>query len=138
MLTEKDLIYAAFARCPCGAGLAYKPGTHPGYWDCADILLEREKKDVQHTDRLPFTFYEIKSERQPSANGETTRPQSQKDQKQKNRLVWWPIRINRRGMRFRFFLHGVVPIDRQSDGVCRYGWFVCVGPITLFVGKPLR
>ncbi len=29
---------------------------------------------MTHTDRLPFVFYEIKSEGQPSANGATTRP----------------------------------------------------------------
>ena len=81
-LTEADLTYAAYDRCPCGAGLAYTPkNTDPfkGYWDCSDILLERAKtKDepgyIQHTAQLPFIFYEIKSEDQPSANGATTRP----------------------------------------------------------------
>lgn len=76
------LVYAAMARCACGAGLAYDPygesGGPRGYWDCSDILLDRaaakgEPGAVQHSDRFPFTFYEIKSERQPSANGATTR-----------------------------------------------------------------
>jgi hypothetical protein len=74
-LTEKDLTYAAYERCPCGAGLAYvKASGAYGDWDCADILLGRASKDVKHTERLPFVFYSIKSERQPSADGATTRP----------------------------------------------------------------
>ena len=85
-LAEEDLVYAAYSRCPCGAGLAYVPGgDHPsgvpigGYWDCSDILLERAMHKgppsaARHTAQLPFVFYEIKSERQPSAGGATTRP----------------------------------------------------------------
>lgn len=78
------LVYAAYNRCPCGAGLAYDPlgedegsvfnGPLSNYWDCSAILLGNAKKDVQHTGKLPFAFYEIKSEQQPSANGATTRP----------------------------------------------------------------
>lgn len=78
------LIYAATKRCLCGAGLAYEPGGESGrpiqgYWDCSAILLGEaiptgEPGSVQHVDRLPFTFYEIKSEQQPSAQGQTTRP----------------------------------------------------------------
>jgi hypothetical protein len=78
------LEYAATARCPCGAGLAYDPafedensvfkGALSGYWDCSAIMLGTADKSVRHTDKLPFSFYEIKSERQPSANGATTRP----------------------------------------------------------------
>jgi hypothetical protein len=81
---EKHLVYAATSRCPCGAGLAYNPDgpsgqIHSGYWDCSDILLGRaipfgEPGAVQHEARLPFVFYEIKSEHQPSARGATTRP----------------------------------------------------------------
>lgn len=77
------LVYAATARCPCGAGLAYdKKGESgrpiEGYWDCSAILLGEaipsgEPGSVQHTARLPFVFYEIKGENQPSANGTTTR-----------------------------------------------------------------
>lgn len=85
-LSEDDLVYAAHGRCPCGAGLAYVPGgDHDsgkpivGYWDCSDILLGRavpsgQPGAKQHTGQLPFAFYEIKSERQPSAQGATTRP----------------------------------------------------------------
>lgn len=78
------LVYAAYDRCPCGAGMAYDPcredenspfvGSHSGYWDCSAILLGTADKGVKHTDRLPFVFWELKSENQVSANGATTRP----------------------------------------------------------------
>lgn len=94
------LIFAARSRCPCGAGLAYDPagasGGYPdeskgekndsvfvggfgGYWDCSAILLgtaipNGQPGAVKHEGQLPFSFYEIKSENQPSANGATTRP----------------------------------------------------------------
>lgn len=81
------LIFAAHARCVCGAGLAYDPASEdpdspfvgPSYWDCSAIILgtavpHGEPGAVVHTDRLPFAFYEIKSEGQPSAGGATTRP----------------------------------------------------------------
>jgi hypothetical protein len=81
------LVYAATARCPCGAGLAYEPRGESGkpiqgYWDCSAILLgeavpEGEPGSVQHTAQLPFLFYEIKSEQQPSAQGATTRPREE-------------------------------------------------------------
>ncbi len=76
------LTFAATSRCPCGAGLAYDPaspeGMH-GAWDCSAILLgtaipSGQPGAVQHTARLPFIFYEVKSENQPSAEGRTTRP----------------------------------------------------------------
>lgn len=49
------------------------------HWDCSDILTARAVPNGQpgsrlHTDWLPFAFYEIKSENQPSAHGATTRP----------------------------------------------------------------
>lgn len=85
---EKDLTYAATARCPCGAGLAYvtkadhrinSGDPHGGHWDCSAIILGEaipsgQPGAVKHEARLPFTFYEIKSEGQPSARGATTRP----------------------------------------------------------------
>jgi hypothetical protein len=57
--------------------LAYLPGDKD--WDCSAILLgdaiaSGEPGAVKHTSQLPFIFYEIKSEHQPSANGATTRP----------------------------------------------------------------
>ena len=84
------LIFAAHSRCPCGAGLAYDPAgevggiedgpfNRPNAWDCSAILLgtaalSGQHGAGQHTGLLPFAFYEIKSENQPSAGGATTRP----------------------------------------------------------------
>lgn len=74
------LIYAAYSRCPCGFGMAYDPASEgdgvfrgPSKWECSGILLGTGDKSVAHQHVLPFAFYEIKSERQPSANGATTR-----------------------------------------------------------------
>lgn len=78
--TDDELRYSAYSRCECGAGLAYpKDCGINHYWDCADILTGRaipaDKEGAkQHAGQLPFMFYEIKSEDQPSANGATTRP----------------------------------------------------------------
>lgn len=78
------IVYAAYSRCPCGAGLAYDPchedesspfkGSLSGYWDCSAILLGEQDRSVTHTAKLPFSFYEVKSEEQPSVHGATTRP----------------------------------------------------------------
>lgn len=81
--TDNDLVYAAYCRCLCGAGMAHVKNCGAygpdACWDCSDILTGRaipEGKEgaVTHKGRLPFTWYEIKSENQPSANGNTTRP----------------------------------------------------------------
>jgi hypothetical protein len=77
--SDSDLVYAADARCLCGAGMAYEKGCGPnGYWDCSSILKgeaipKGQEGSVKHEAQLPFAFYEIKSELQPSANGRTTR-----------------------------------------------------------------
>ncbi len=84
--SDAELMYAAYVRCPCGAGMAYAPsdtgeGTPfkgPSAWDCSDILTGRaiplgQPGSVKHEARLPVAFYEIKAEIQPSANGATTR-----------------------------------------------------------------
>lgn len=78
-----ELIFAATARCSCGAGLAYPKnvGMH-GAWTCSDILLGRAKpkgdpESKMHDGDLPFAFYEVKSENQPSAGGATTRPKTE-------------------------------------------------------------
>lgn len=78
------MTYAATQRCPCGAGLAYDESCYDetstfhrpynGYWDCSAILTGTADTGVTHTARLPFAFYEIVSEDQPSARGATTRP----------------------------------------------------------------
>lgn len=81
----EEMTFAATARCPCGAGLAYdaacvaEPFRGPSYWDCSAILLgdaipAGQPGAATHTDRLPFAFWDIKSEHQPSARGATTRP----------------------------------------------------------------
>jgi hypothetical protein len=91
------LVFAAYTRCQCGAGVAYdptgevhspqvNPGPPPcigGSWECSDILLyyggalsdEEKARSIAatHDSAFPFAFYEIKSEDQPSANGATTR-----------------------------------------------------------------
>lgn len=88
--TLERLLFAATARCRCGAGLAYVPehverlglNSEAASWRCSALLLmsreELEKEPTgdaaRHDGPLPFAFYEIKSERQPSANGVTTRP----------------------------------------------------------------
>lgn len=81
-LTPSDLIYAATSRCPCGAGLAHPRNAGPwgdtAYWDCSAILTGTARIDITHEARLPFAYYEIKSEQQPSANGATTRPDEDK------------------------------------------------------------
>lgn len=76
------LCFAAYSRCECGAGMAYDPASDAGLngqWECSDILLGRAIPKGQegsriHSNPLPFAFYEVKSENQPSANGATTRP----------------------------------------------------------------
>lgn len=71
---DDELIYSAFTLCPCGHGVAYPKNCGPGhYWDCSAILKGIADKGVTHTGKLPFAFYEVKSENQPSANGNTTR-----------------------------------------------------------------
>lgn len=76
---DKDLVYAARARCLCGAGMAYPRGASPfHYWDCSDILTGRaaprgQAGATKHEAQLPFAYYEILSEGQPSARGATTR-----------------------------------------------------------------
>jgi len=53
--------YAAISRCPCGAGMAHWTDEGVGgSWDCSKIPLGTADKNVQHTARLPFRFYEIK------------------------------------------------------------------------------
>jgi hypothetical protein len=74
-----DLIFSAYNRCSCGAGYAYPKNIGPrGAWYCSDILLGKaipkgQEGSKEHNDGLPFIFWEIKSELQPSAYGATTR-----------------------------------------------------------------
>lgn len=77
-LKEHELIYSAYHRCSCGAGLAYPEGIGPkrGAWDCAEILKGKANTKVLHTTKLPFSFFDVRSERDPKAKGRTTRPLS--------------------------------------------------------------
>lgn len=61
--TDDELRYSATTLCPCGHGMAYPKGCTPGhYWDCSAILKGIEDRGVKHTDKLPFSMYDIKSE----------------------------------------------------------------------------
>ena len=73
--TPQELCFAATSRCSCGAGFAYPEdtGIH-GQWECSAILMGEAEAGSTHSSPLPFAFYEVKSESQPSANGATTRP----------------------------------------------------------------
>lgn len=76
-MTDADLIYAATARCSCGAGLAYvqRRGHRASGWHCSRELLGTGEGLV-HT--LPaLRAYEIASERGPGAEGQTTRPKKE-------------------------------------------------------------
>lgn len=70
-----ELIYAARERCSCGCGMAYpKDVGVQGAWYCSAILLGQAEAGTAHSSPLPFMFYEVKSEQQPSVRGATTRP----------------------------------------------------------------
>lgn len=72
---DADLTYSAGARCRCGAGYAYPNGSGgQGRWDCSAILTGQAVHGSEHDGPLPFAFYSVKSEHQPSAGGATTRP----------------------------------------------------------------
>ncbi len=75
------LIFSATARCKCGAGLCYEEGKTGlgGAWTCSVcVLADRANLPMEGWDKsahqaFPFREYEIKSEDQPSAMGQTTR-----------------------------------------------------------------
>lgn len=74
VFTDDELVYAAFSRCPCGAGLAHPKDCGPThYWDCSAILKGNADKDITHSGTYPFVFYSIKSETSQRAYGQTTR-----------------------------------------------------------------
>lgn len=85
------LVFAAYARCDCGLGLAYDPAGEVGYggdgpfprpnaWECSGVLLGTGDRKKLHSRPFSFAFYKIKSEGQPSANGATTRPKPDGDE----------------------------------------------------------
>ena len=74
--TPEELLFAAGARCRCGAGMAYPMGLGiNGFWDCSAILMGTASKEIQHSDRLPFALYEVHAETSIRAGGRTTRPE---------------------------------------------------------------
>lgn len=85
---DSELVYAASARCNCGAGFAYPDGIGMhGSWYCSAVLKGEAKQEITHLE-LPFALYEIKSESQPSAYGSSTRPPGSYITKQQ----WWVCR----------------------------------------------
>lgn len=75
-VTVDDLVWAASARCRCGAGYVYPRCLHDphGHWYCSASLLGTATAGSTHDCAKPFAFWNIKSDEQPSANGATTRP----------------------------------------------------------------
>ena len=73
---RKRLVYAATARCQCGAGLAFDPfgpsGQPLGFWACSRTLLG--PVTGEHCDPLPFAKRTIMAENAAGAMGQTTRP----------------------------------------------------------------
>jgi hypothetical protein len=69
------LIYAATARCICGAGLAFDPwgesGKALGFWACSHVLLDAPRGE--HCSPIPFTGRTIMAENAAGAMGQTTR-----------------------------------------------------------------
>jgi hypothetical protein len=84
--SENELTYSATSRCVCGEGLAYTKDARPihGAWYCSGILTgrtpprEQDPYNGQHA-KYSFVFWEIKSEKQASAMGHTTRPKPQEE-----------------------------------------------------------
>lgn len=65
--TESELVYA-YAKCDCGAHMAYRRAADAGAWDCADILLGRaipagQPGSVKHSAVMPFSFWKVKEDR---------------------------------------------------------------------------
>ena len=63
IFTDDELRYSESSLCPCGYGLAYPKSCGMNHhWDCSGILTGRADESVQHTARLPFSMYSIRSE----------------------------------------------------------------------------
>lgn len=76
--TDKQLLYAATARCKCGAGFAYPLNNDDAWklrsWVCSAVL-RGEVQATQEHEMLPFAMYKIREE--TSINNRaalTTRP----------------------------------------------------------------
>lgn len=75
--TDYELLYAATARCRCGAGLAYPLDTTEALklraWVCSTALKD-DQADGEH-DLYPFADWKIREETSiNNAGGHTTRP----------------------------------------------------------------
>ena len=80
------LVFAAFSRCICGCGMAYDPAGESGkpihgFFECSAKLLGFADYSIPHSEQLPFTMYSVLTERQPRANGATTRPAPERNHK---------------------------------------------------------
>lgn len=63
IFTDEELFYSTYNLCPCGHGLAYPKGCGGNHhWDCSAILKGAADKSVEHTGKLPFSFYDVKGE----------------------------------------------------------------------------
>jgi hypothetical protein len=90
--TDKELLYAATARCRCGAGLAYPHDTETALqfrsWICSAVLKGQTDGEKAYAppflsivvtegkhDQLPFAFYKVREESSVNnTGGWTTRP----------------------------------------------------------------
>lgn len=68
---DEELVFAKSYLCQCGERVAYPKGIGPfqGFWDCVGLLKRTAPPKGHpaakvHTDRLPFIFWNIKSEDQ--------------------------------------------------------------------------
>jgi len=77
---DEHLLYAATARCRCGAGLAYPIDTQAALelraWCCSAVLKGDVPPDQSGDhDALPFTFYKVREETSiNNIGGYSTRP----------------------------------------------------------------
>lgn len=76
-LTDSGLMFAATARCRCGAGLAH-PLDHDlamkqRAWTCSAVL--KDEVNIGEHDSLPFALYKVREETSiNNPGGYTTRP----------------------------------------------------------------
>lgn len=134
LYTADEILYSASALCTCGAGLAYpldhNEARRVRAWVCSRVLLgevalvslemprrlpnapmapERytDTAGLEHS-RYPFAFWNIKSEGQPSAHGQSTRPPGA-------HLEWEPL-CNCRACGYEFVAARRRPVDDARFG----------------------
>lgn len=76
-MQNDDLVYSAYERCTCGAGLAYSKNSDPqrAAWSCSATLLGTADPNKRHLHDRPAMFYPTIAEHERVAYGATTRPQ---------------------------------------------------------------